>query len=246
MRTCHGCLLSLTLLAFGVEWNAANFRAHSAPVRPLGTCLSSLPADSLSTLAHPSVTAAVPSATAEVRGTPQFPRTKALAKTSMRQPNTGAHATPAAIVVNPPSGAQSRQPASSNASQQQGAGEPNRIQETIAAIPVATLFFLAVNIFVYILTAVEMINASDGAISAYLVIFKWQWYRMATSAFLHGGLMHIGMNMMSLYYMGISLENLFGTVQFFIFTMLFVALDGLLYVLGNTLLAYVVFRDMSW
>ncbi len=41
-----------------------------------------------------------------------------------------------------------------------------------------------------------------------------EWWRLITANFLHGGLMHIGFNMMSLYTLGPLAENMFGTSRY--------------------------------
>jgi rhomboid protease GluP len=45
---------------------------------------------------------------------------------------------------------------------------------------------------------------------------KGEWWRLVTCMFLHGGLMHLFMNMFSLYISGIFLESLIGTKKFII------------------------------
>lgn len=164
----------------------------------------------------------------------------------MRQPNTGPNAVPATVVANPgaQTGRQAQQGGNTGGAPQPTAA--SRIQESLSQIPLATLFFLAFNIGLYLLTATEVLDSGDYACSAYNVIFKFQWYRMITFNFFHLSLMHIAMNMMTLYYSGIGLERLFGTVQFFIFTWMFVLLDGVLYVASNAFLTYGLFRDVSW
>jgi rhomboid protease GluP len=42
-----------------------------------------------------------------------------------------------------------------------------------------------------------------------------EWYRLVTAMFLHGGLIHIGLNMMSLMQLGPALEELYGSARFF-------------------------------
>ena len=42
-----------------------------------------------------------------------------------------------------------------------------------------------------------------------------QWYRLITAMFLHGGLIHIGFNMMSLMQLGPELEELYGSARYF-------------------------------
>ena len=41
-----------------------------------------------------------------------------------------------------------------------------------------------------------------------------QWYRLVTAMFLHGGLIHIGVNMMSLMQLGPALEELYGSARY--------------------------------
>jgi rhomboid protease GluP len=42
-----------------------------------------------------------------------------------------------------------------------------------------------------------------------------EWYRLITAMFLHGGLIHIGVNMMSLLQLGPALEELYGSARYF-------------------------------
>ena len=42
-----------------------------------------------------------------------------------------------------------------------------------------------------------------------------EWYRIVTAMFLHGGLIHIGVNMMSLLQLGPALEELYGSARYF-------------------------------
>lgn len=164
----------------------------------------------------------------------------------MRQggPNTGPNAVPVVTVVNP--GARATPAQSTAPTVPAGQAPPSRIAETLSSIPVATLAFLGINIALYLYTAFWTVELGDYAIGAYLVAIKLQFYRLITAALFHNGLLHIGMNMMSLYVMGASLERLFGSVQFFVFTWLFVVLGGALYVVVDLLLAYVVLRDIDW
>ncbi len=48
---------------------------------------------------------------------------------------------------------------------------------------------------------------SLNSISAHMVIANGEYYRIVSAAFVHAGIMHIGMNMMSLYQLGYSLEQ---------------------------------------
>ncbi|NBV66799.1 MAG: rhomboid family intramembrane serine protease, partial [Actinobacteria bacterium] len=64
-----------------------------------------------------------------------------------------------------------------------------------------------------------------------------EWYRLITVALTHGGLMHLGFNMYSLYILGTPIENAYGRNKFLIiFTVSQIAIIiGLNFALGFTL-----------
>ena len=47
-----------------------------------------------------------------------------------------------------------------------------------------------------------------------------EWWRLATAGFLHGGLMHIGMNSWVLYDLGTQVEEIYGTSRYVVFYLL--------------------------
>ena len=49
------------------------------------------------------------------------------------------------------------------------------------------------------------------------ILLYGEWWRLITANFLHGGLMHLGFNMMSLYNLGPIAEDMFGTSRFLVF-----------------------------
>jgi membrane associated rhomboid family serine protease len=53
-----------------------------------------------------------------------------------------------------------------------------------------------------------------GALVGTLCTQQGQWWRIVTGAFLHGGLIHIGSNMLALYFVGSSVEEIFGKLRF--------------------------------
>lgn len=73
----------------------------------------------------------------------------------------------------------------------------SRVQEALQGFPLGTLTILAVNIGIFVLQSLFDFSVAEYAIAAAPVILKGQIYRIYTAALLHGGLMHIGMNMMS-------------------------------------------------
>ena len=54
-----------------------------------------------------------------------------------------------------------------------------------------------------------------GASYGPAIFYGHQWYRLITAMFLHGGLIHIGFNMMSLMNLGPALEELYGSSRYF-------------------------------
>lgn len=68
---------------------------------------------------------------------------------------------------------------------------------------------------------------------------------MISSAFLHAGIFHIGMNMMSLIAIGGLLENLYGSIKFLWITWLSILLGGLCY-LALSWSTYYALQDISY
>ena len=66
-----------------------------------------------------------------------------------------------------------------------------------------------------------------GASHWYPIFYEHQWWRLATAMFLHGGLIHIGFNMMSLMQLGPALEELYGSARYF-FLYMFTGMFGFL------------------
>ena len=53
-----------------------------------------------------------------------------------------------------------------------------------------------------------------GASHPYGIFYKHEWWRLVTAMFLHGGLLHIGFNMMALMQFGPALEELYGSGRY--------------------------------
>jgi rhomboid protease GluP len=66
-----------------------------------------------------------------------------------------------------------------------------------------------------------------GASHWYPIFYEHQWWRLATAMFLHGGLIHIGFNMMALMQLGPALEELYGSARYF-FIYMFTGMFGFL------------------
>ena len=94
----------------------------------------------------------------------------------------------------------------------------SRLTEFVGNTPIYTIILLALNISIHIIVFVTSYPVNELTFSPYHIYYKSEYYRVITSAFLHGGIMHIGMNMMSLVALGGILEPNYGTLKFFYLT----------------------------
>lgn len=90
--------------------------------------------------------------------------------------------------------------------------------KSLAPIPWITYLIIAINILVWVL------NVSNGASvlqapadklllwggNAASEVQKGEWWRLLTATFLHSGLMHLAMNMLGLFSVGITVERIYG------------------------------------
>ncbi|MFK5976272.1 MAG: rhomboid family intramembrane serine protease [Sulfurovum sp.] len=88
-----------------------------------------------------------------------------------------------------------------------------------------TYSIIIINIIVYIFSALFSMDLMDmdsrvlfdmGALYAPVVITQNEWWRLFTAMFLHGGMMHIVMNMFSLYIIGKGVEIYFTKVSYLV------------------------------
>jgi membrane associated rhomboid family serine protease len=84
----------------------------------------------------------------------------------------------------------------------------------LAAQAPAVLTLIVVNVVVF--AAQQLLgNAFTQRLVSYPpAIASGQWYRLLTPMFLHAGILHIGLNMLALYYLGPPIERVFGSVRF--------------------------------
>lgn len=115
-----------------------------------------------------------------------------------------------------------------------------------AQLPLATAgvigLCVAVQAFVFLFDP----PLTDFTVSAALVLYAHQYYRIITSAYFHGGIMHIAMNMMSMMSMGASLERSIGTVQLVLTVLWQTLLTGSFSVGVCWILSMVLLDDMSY
>ena len=90
-----------------------------------------------------------------------------------------------------------------------------------------TYLLIAINVIVFILQLIGIINSSQFGMNSDLVK-AGQYYRIITSAFLHGGVIHLLCNMYSLYIVGTQLETVLGKIKFIIIYILSIIASSLL------------------
>ncbi len=93
-----------------------------------------------------------------------------------------------------------------------------RMSTTFAPV---TRVLIAINVAIYLITVVQGagLNSPGGSL-----FFKWVldgpdvkaggWWRLLTAAFLHENIIHIGLNMLSLWFIGPAVEHYLGRARF--------------------------------
>jgi rhomboid protease GluP len=103
-----------------------------------------------------------------------------------------------------------------------------------------TIVLLVANIFLFLLTALSSGGENSPSFSNVLVAYgaktnslinAGQWWRFVTPVFLHGGIIHLLMNMYGLWVLGPYVERLYGSAKFVFFWVL----TGVAGVLGSYL-----------
>ena len=87
--------------------------------------------------------------------------------------------------------------------------------------PFVTWALIAVNVAVYLITVAQGngINSPGGSLFARWVLYgpavaNGDWWRLITAAFLHASLLHIGLNMLALVWLGAPVERYLGHFQY--------------------------------
>lgn len=84
--------------------------------------------------------------------------------------------------------------------------------------PIVTYVLIALNVLVFAVTAVQSRSVSTvgdsgvfehGALTP-IMVSSGEYWRLLTSGFLHEGLLHIALNMLALYFIGLALERIIG------------------------------------
>ncbi|KAJ8602485.1 hypothetical protein CTAYLR_001219 [Chrysophaeum taylorii] len=81
--------------------------------------------------------------------------------------------------------------------------------------PLATCVAIGINVAVAVVqfSVVDTRTLREYTLSPDAVIYRGEYYRIVTSAFLHSGALHLGVNMASMATIGQSLEERFGTAR---------------------------------
>jgi rhomboid protease GluP len=87
--------------------------------------------------------------------------------------------------------------------------------------PLFTYFFLFVQAVMFIWLETHGGSTNTATLIKYgakvnPLIYEGQWWRFITPVFLHIGFLHIFMNSLALYYLGITVEKIYGNIRFFI------------------------------
>jgi len=93
---------------------------------------------------------------------------------------------------------------------------PAAIMGLIPAAKFTTSVIVFLNIAIYIGCQINDRLTSAGLKNSYAILLGHQWWRLVTAGFLHGGLLHIGMNMWILNDLGAEVERTYGTARFLV------------------------------
>lgn len=93
-----------------------------------------------------------------------------------------------------------------------------------AGTPIVTYTLIGLNLLIFLVTAIQARSGvelspsrifQNGTLAPTLVA-AGQWWRLLSSGFLHLSLIHVGVNMLSLYFVGVGLERILGRSRFLI------------------------------
>jgi len=88
--------------------------------------------------------------------------------------------------------------------------------------PIVTYALIAVNVAIFLVTAVQAKSGVElggsrifqQAVLSPTLVASGQWWRLISSGFLHLSVIHIGLNMLSLYFLGVPAERMLGRARF--------------------------------
>ena len=81
----------------------------------------------------------------------------------------------------------------------------DRVKEFLTGIPLVTVFLLGLNLSIHACVFLFTMDIGAFTLHPYRVLYFSEYYRCVSAALLHGGAMHILMNMMTLFSLGSSM-----------------------------------------
>lgn len=108
--------------------------------------------------------------------------------------------------------------------------QTTRSSELLRSLPVATAGTIGLCCSVYVSQMVLDANVRLFTMCPRLVLHLHEYYRIVSSCFFHGSLIHIGMNMMSTAAISSMVERRLGTLNYILTVLWSVLLTGVLYV----------------
>lgn len=79
-----------------------------------------------------------------------------------------------------------------------------------------TYIIIFINIIIFFMTNSGRLDSDDLSLSYHQVFNRKQYYRLITSSFVHGDILHLACNMFSLYNVGTYIEFLFGPFMYLV------------------------------
>jgi len=80
----------------------------------------------------------------------------------------------------------------------------------------ATIALIGINVLLFILQSVSDLVTAQTALVPYYVAVEGEYWRLATSIFVHASLIHLAFNMFALYIAGTYVESMIGTLRFLV------------------------------
>lgn len=111
----------------------------------------------------------------------------------------------------------------------------SRFQEVARTVPPGTVGAMGLNAALFVVQIVGDVPLPRVTLCPERVLYRGEIYRIVTSAFFHGGLVHIAMNMVSLSAVGSLLERRLGTLRTMLTMLWSVLLTSLLHIFASWL-----------
>ena len=116
----------------------------------------------------------------------------------------------------------------------------SRLHELLHSIPPSTLGVIGLCSFLYLVQIASDLPLRRVTLCPRLVIFEGEVYRILTSALFHASLMHIGMNLGSVFAIGGMLEKRLGSLRMFCTMLLSILLTSVIYIMAALFLDVVL------